>query len=53
MNIFEQYELLCSDVKHQVGFIDDYYEFDAKHLKETLDDIIDLQEKIRNEFNSL
>ena len=34
--IFERYELLCKDVKHQIGFVDDYYAFDFEHLNETL-----------------
>ena len=44
---FKRYELLCKDVKHQIDFVDDYYEFDFKHLEETLNEMKELQEKIR------
>ena len=45
--IFERYELLCADVKHQIGFIDDYYAFDFEHLNETLKEMKKLQNKIK------
>ncbi len=45
--IFERYELLCKDVKHQIGFVDDYYAFDFEHLNETLKEMKKLQNKIK------
>ena len=45
--IFERYELLCNDVKHQIDFVDDYYEFDFKHLEETLNEMKKLQKQIQ------
>ena len=45
--IFERYELLCKDVKHQIGFVDDYYAFDFENLNETLKEMKKLQNKIK------
>lgn len=45
--IFERYELLCKDVKHQIGFVDDYYAFDFEHINETLKEMKKLQNKIK------
>lgn len=44
--IFERYELLCKDVTHQIGFINDYYQMDFECLQETLDEMKELQKKI-------
>ena len=44
---FKRYELLCKDVKHQIDFVDDYYEFDFKHLEETLNKMKKLQKQIQ------
>ena len=44
---FKRYELLCKDVKHQIDFVDDYYEFDFKHLEETLNEMKKLQKQIQ------
>lgn len=45
--LIKRYELLCKDVKHQIDFIDNYYDFDFKHLEETLNEMKELQEKIK------
>ena len=44
--IFERYELLCKDVTHQIGFLNDYYQMDFEYLQETLDEMKELQKKI-------
>lgn len=44
---FKRYEHLCKDVKHQINFIDDCYEFDFNHLEITLNELKELQEKIK------
>lgn len=44
--IFERYELLCKDVTHQIGFLNDYYQMDFECLQETLDEMKELQKKI-------
>lgn len=41
--IFKKYESLVNNIKHQISFIDDYYAFDFKHLKETLVQLEELQ----------
>lgn len=46
-DIFKRYELLCNEVKHQISFIGDYYEFDFKNLEETLNEMKKLQEQIK------
>jgi hypothetical protein len=46
-NIIERYELLCKDVKYQIGFVDDFYEMDFTHLSETLKELKKLQEQIK------
>ena len=43
----ERYDLLCEDVKHQISFICDFYQFDFNHLNETLKEMKELQEQIR------
>ena len=43
----ERYDLLCEDVKHQISFIYDFYQFDFNHLNETLKEMKELQEQIR------
>ena len=45
--MIERYELLCKDVKYQIGFIDDFYEMDFTHLGETLKEMKKLQEQIK------
>jgi len=42
----ERYDLLCEDVKHQISFIYDFYQFDFNHLNETLKEMKELQDKI-------
>lgn len=49
--IFERYELLCKDVKHQINFVDDFYTMDFEHLQQTLDEMKDLQNKIKEHQN--
>lgn len=45
--IFERYELLCKDIKHQIDFVGDFYAMDFDHLQQTLDEMKDLQNKIK------
>jgi hypothetical protein len=44
---FKRYELLCKDVKHQINYIDDCYEFDFEYLVKTLNEMKKLQKVIR------
>jgi len=44
---FNRYFFLCKDIKYQIDFVNDCYEFDFKHLEETLNEMKELQEKIR------
>lgn len=41
--LFKRYESLCKDVKYQISFIDNYYEFDFGYLEEILNEMKDLQ----------
>lgn len=50
--IFERYEVLSEEVKHQIGFIGDFYVMDFEYLQQTLDEMRGLQ-KIINENNFL
>lgn len=45
--ILERYALLCKDIKHQIDFIGDYYAMDFEHLQQTINEVKELQEKIR------
>jgi len=47
--LIKKYELLCNDVKHQIDFVDNFYEFDFNHLEETLNEMKTLQKKIRQD----
>jgi hypothetical protein len=43
----KDYNLLTDDVKHQISFIYDYYEFNFEHIINTLNELKELQNKIR------
>ena len=50
--IFERYELLCKDVKHQIDFVGDYYAMDFEYLQQTLNEMKELQKTIKqNQFD--
>ncbi len=45
--LIERYELLSKDIKHQIAFVDDVYDFDFTHLNGTLKEMEKLQKKIK------
>ena len=45
--LIERYEILCKDIKYQIGFVDDFYEMDFTFLEQTLKEMKKLQEQIR------
>jgi len=47
----ERYELLCKDVKYQIGFVDDFYQMDFTHLIEKLKEMKKHQEQITSKEN--
>lgn len=46
-DMWRRYELLASDVRHQVKFIDDPLSFDFSHLNETLKEMQLLQLRLQ------
>ena len=44
----ELYKMLSEDIKHQISFLDDYYEFDINHLIKTLNELKIYQDKIKS-----
>lgn len=44
----DEYVILSEDIKHQISFIGDYYEFDVDHLIKTLNDLKKAQDKIKS-----
>lgn len=49
----ERYDILCEDVKHQISYIYDFYQFDFDHLDQTLKEMKELQIKIREQDETL
>lgn len=43
----KEYELLCKEVRFQISYIDDFYEFDFTHLVGILNEMRILQDTIK------
>jgi hypothetical protein len=47
VEVFDRYDLLCEDLKHQLQYISDIYQFDFDHMNGTISEMIELQKKVR------
>lgn len=51
LNVLERYETLSEEIKYQIQFIDDFYEFDFVYFNQTLQEMKTLQKKLRKNKN--